>query len=138
MKPLVEFGDPETLLRSYLEAVLADETPVPSVSTEFPDQLRDNQRRVQIQLETSDAADWPVTERAQVRVTVHAPSTRRSEVKSLASRVQGHLYRHPGSAELAACIPMLGRSSVVTDPTTHNLMVWFLCRAILKPIPVSA
>jgi hypothetical protein len=56
----------------------------------------------------------------------------RSDAKHLASLAQGLLYAWDGDASVAGTSPLVGRSDVITDPTTKNLMVWFTFRVSLK------
>jgi hypothetical protein len=135
MKPRVTFGDPETLLANYLRTELAarPESYKPaSVGMSYPSAKLVNATHVQVDLEVGNADDYPVTERAQVRVTCHAPFDDRTDVKALASLAQSIVYSHPGDANVAGCTILVGRSNVITDPDTKNRMVWFLARVNLK------
>lgn len=127
MKPLVTFPDPETALIGYLSGIMA----LPPSSTSFPAAAL-VEPRLQVELEVGNAADYPITERAQVRVTCHAPAGKRTDVKALASLAQAYVYGHPGDSDVAGCSILVGRSDVITDPDTKNLMVWFLARVNLK------
>lgn len=133
MKPLVTFPDPEAALIGYLSDVLVGypETYAPTtVSTGFPPGA--SPYHVQVELEAGNADDYPIAERAQVRVNCWAPAGKRTHVKALASLAQGFAYRHPGDADVAGCQILVGRSDVITDPDTGRLMCWFLVRVNLK------
>lgn len=143
MKPLVTFPDPEAAIHAYyVEAFAArsEEYKPATIGTGYPGATLDNATHLQVQLEAGNADDYPVTERAQVRVTAHVPPDRgagdtvggRSDAKRLATLAQGLLYAHPGDDEVAGCRPQLGRSDVITDPDTRNLMVWFTFWVDLK------
>jgi hypothetical protein len=127
------FPDPEAALVNHLKAVLTA-----TVSTTFP-QTAIATPHVQVELEAGNDDDYPVTERAQVRVTCHGPSSypsgsgksSRTEVKALASLARAHAVTLR-SADVSGVFPAGGRSSVITDPDTRNLMVWFLVRVDLK------
>jgi hypothetical protein len=121
----VTFPDPEAVLVDHLNAKLAA-----TVSTSFP-QTSITSPHVQVELEAGNDEDYPVTERAQVRVTCHAPLGRRTDVKALASLARAHAVTLQ-STDVAGVFPRGGRSSVITDPDTKNLMCWFLVRVDLK------
>lgn len=135
MKPLVTFADPEALVVNYLTTAFAPraEPYKPStITVAFPTAaLAGNVTHVQVELEVGGVADYPVTERAQVRVTCYAAPGKRTNVKALASLAQGLLSRY-ADANVANVTPLVGRSDVITDPTTKNLMVWFTVRVDLK------
>lgn len=133
MKPLVTFGDPEAAARSILLTKLADRDevyapPLPAgVSTSYPStSLAGDATHLQVELENADAGDYPIVERDQVRVTAHAAKGKRTNVKALASLAQGLLCAESG------VFPRLGRSGVSEDPTTGNLMCWFIVRVDIK------
>ena len=136
-KPLVTFPDPESAVVTYLRAELAGRAeayaPASSaIAVTFPSTtLTGDATAVQVELESGSVADYPVTERAQVRVNCHAAPGKRSNVKALASLAQGVLYGLT-SASVAGVTPMLGRSDVIEDPDTGNLMCWFTVRVDLK------
>lgn len=139
MNPLVTFPDPEAALISYLKAAFAGRPEAyraTSVSTGFP--AAGATYHVQVELELGNADDYPVTERAQVRLNCWAPAGKRSDVKNLASLTQGLVYSHPGDADVAGCSIPGGRSGVVEDPDTKRLMCWFLARVNLKAIPLAS
>lgn len=139
-KPLVTFADPEAAIinglkaaytpreESYKPATVKSSIPVDADGK--PISLT-TATHVQVELEVGNADDYPVTERAQVRVTCYASKDHRSDVKALASLTQGLVYGL-SSATVAGCDILIGRSDVVTDPDTKNLMVWFLARVNLK------
>jgi hypothetical protein len=127
VKPLVTFGDPEELAGAYLAGLGIAST----VGTSFPTStLATGVKHLQVELEAGGVADYPVTERAQVRVTCHMGPNQRGAVKDLASLAQGHLTRF-ASDEVSGVVPLIGRSDVITDPATKNLMVWFVVRVDL-------
>jgi hypothetical protein len=139
-KPLVTFGDPERLVIDYLKAAFAPRAEAykpATVTDSFPTAALTTQTHVQVELEHGNVDDYPATERAQVRVTCYAGPGKRTTVKSLASLAQGLLYTHPGDGSVAGTVPLLGRSDVITDPTTKNLMVWFSFRVNLKAAPAA-
>lgn len=133
MNPLVTFPDPEAALIGYLKTALTgrlEPYAAATVSTGFPATAATY--HVQVELEAGNADDYPVTERAQVRVNCWAPAGKRSDAKALASLAQGLLFAHPGTAEIAGVTMLGGRSAVTTDPDTKRLMCWFLVRVNLK------
>lgn len=135
MKPRVIFADPEAALINHLKAQFATraESYKPAtVTSAFPTAALVNATHVQVELEVGNADDYPIAERAQVRVTCYAAPGMRSDVKRLASLAQALVYSHPGDADVAGCSILVGRSDVVTDPDTKNLMVWFLARVNTK------
>ena len=133
------FADPERLFIDGLKAAFAarSEAYLPArVSTSFPDvALTGDATHVQVELEQGDPSDYPVTERAQVRVTCYAAPGHRDNVKNLASLAHALALGLAGPS-LAGVQPRLGRSSVATDPSTKNLMVWFIVRADLLAQPL--
>lgn len=133
MKPRVIFPDPEAKLIGYLQDTLIPypETYAPAtVTTSFPMTLA-TRPHIQVELEAGNADDYPVTERAQVRVTCWAPPGKRTDIKALASLAQAFVYTY-ADADVAGCDILIGRSDVITDPDTTNLMCWFLARVNLK------
>lgn len=135
------FADPERLLIDGLMAAFAGRTEsyVPAeVSTDFPTlPLTGDDTHVQVELEQGNSNDYPVTERAQVRVTCYAAPGHRDNVKDLASLTHALVLGLSGPS-LAGVQPRVGRSSVTADPATKNLMVWFLVRADLKATPLAS
>lgn len=116
-----------------------------TVSTEFPAATLVNATHVQVELEASNAADYPVTERAQARFTCHAPPTRRaghtvggrSDVKKLASLTMALVATQGGAAGAAGAFIRGGRSDVSVDPDTKNLMCWFIAEVPLLATPLA-
>jgi hypothetical protein len=88
---------------------------------------------MQVELEIGAADDYPITERARVRFTAYAAPGKRSDVKALASLTQALIASQPGSDDVASTRVILGRSNVITDPDTKNLMVWFLAEVSMQP-----
>jgi hypothetical protein len=136
MKSRVTFGDPESLQIDYLTAEYAsrseDYKPT-SVDTKFPAAKLTSTTHIQVEHEVGGAADYPVAERAQVRFTCYAPPLKRSWVKELASLTMALVYAQPGTSAIEGADILIGRSDVITDPATGNLMVWFLAEIILAP-----
>lgn len=133
MKPLVIFSDPEAELYADLAAAFVPRTEphkATSLSTGFPEP--DATYHVQIELEAGNADDYPVTERAQVRVNCWAPVGKRSDVKALASLSMGLIHALPGTEAVEGYRVLGGRSDVITDPDTKRPMCWFLVRVDLK------
>lgn len=135
-KPRVTFADPEKLGIDYLKAQFtprAEAYKPTTITPAFPAvTLTGNVTHVQVELELGGADDYPVTERAQVRFTCYAAPGRRDNVKALASLTQALIYSHPGDSDVAGALILIGRSNVIVDPNTKNLMVWFLARLNLK------
>jgi hypothetical protein len=132
-KPLVTFPDPEAAVINALKAAFLPrvETYKPAtITTSFPATLTTS-AHIQVELEVGNADDYPIAERAQVRVTCYAAPGKRTDVKRLASLAQGLLYTHAGG-DVAGVDILIGRSDVITDPDTKNLMCWFLARVNLK------
>lgn len=129
MKPTVSLPDPE---RAVID-VLASGRPAGSVGSDYPSTtLAASDFRVQVDLEGGDVRAYPVTERARVRVTIHAAPGRRTFAKQLAAAMLADLYSFPGSADMAGIVPLSGRSGISVDPTTRNVMCWVLVRVDLK------
>lgn len=128
MKPLVDLPDAE---RQVIDVLLAAGHTV--VSTNFPDlPLTGSNYALQVDLEASNTDAYPVSERAQVRVVVHAAHGRRTAVKDVAQEVLADLYSWSGNASVAGIVPVSGRSAVSTDPDTRNVMCWVIVRVDLK------
>lgn len=131
--PAVVIPDPERELVAILAAALGAgvaSTNYPSVS------LTGAARAVQVDLEAGDTKDYPVTERATVRVVCHRPSGKRTQVKADADQARRTLYTFAGSTAVAG-ITVGGLSSVSIDPDTGNVMCWFLARMALLAAPAS-
>lgn len=141
-KPLVTFTDPESHQVDYLKAAFdpRSETYKPAtVSTAFPTAaLTGDATHVQVELEAGNADDYPITERAQVRYTCYSAPGKRTNAKALASLTQALVYSQPGDADVAGAFHRIGRSGVVTDPDTKNLMVWFIASLNLKATPLAS
>lgn len=139
-KPLVRFGDPEgAVIGYYADAytgTIAAEKPG-TISTSPPSSALGSAKHLQVELDGSFPEDWPVTDRATVRVNCSMGAGHRSDVKAMASLAQGLLQVHPGDAAVWGTRPLVGRSSVIVDPATKNLMVWFTFRVNMRPVPVS-
>lgn len=142
MKPLVTFADPESHQVDYLKAAFTPRVEAykpATVSTSFPAAaLTGNATHVQVELEVGNADDYPITERAQVRYTCYAAPGHRTNAKALASLTQALVYAQPGDASLAGAAIRIGRSDVITDPDTKNLMVWFIATLNLKATPLAS
>lgn len=133
-KPLVTFPDPEAAVINALKAAYlarVESYKPATITTAFPAAALTTATHVQVELEAGNADDYPVTERAQVRVTCYASKDHRSNVKALASLTQGLTYTLAGGS-IAGVDILIGRSDVITDPDTKNLMCWFLARVNLK------
>ena len=145
-KPLVTFGSPEAAVIVPLRAVYVgrpeayippatytiDGRVIQAVSTSYPSwSLTGNETAVQVELEVGDTSDYPVTERARVRVNCNAAKGHRTNVLDLASLTLG-LASRIQSAEVAGVRVLQGRSDVIEDPDTGNLMCWFAIGVDLK------
>lgn len=127
----VNLPDPERELVTILTAALG----AGIVSTDYPSAaLVGTARKVQVDLEGGDVSDYPITERAQVRIVCHRPPGKRTDVKADAATVLRHLVTSR-TANVAGIVPLGGRSGVSTDPTTGNVMCWLLVRVDLKATP---
>lgn len=127
----VVLPDPERELLDIFSAALGAGV----ASTDYPStSLAVNVKRVQVDLEGGPADDYPITERAQVRITCHvgkATASQRTVVKDFADDCRRHLVTSR-TANVAGIVPLGARSGVSTDPTTGNVMCWFLVRVNLK------
>lgn len=124
----VVIADPERICIDVLTAALGA-----VVSTDYPDEpLAAGTRHVQVDLEGGDDSDYPVAERAQVRIVCHRPRTDRTQVKADADQCRRILATYEGSATVAGIKPRGARSAVATDNDTGNLMCWILVRVDLK------
>lgn len=124
----VNLPDPERELITILTTALG----AGIVSTDYPSAaLVGTARKVQVDLEAGNTDDYPITERAQVRVTCHRAPGKRTDVKADAATVLRHLVTSR-TANIAGIVPLGGRSGVSTDPTTGNVMCWLLVRVDLK------
>jgi hypothetical protein len=138
-KPLVTFPDPEAAVINALKAAFlprAEAYKPATITTSFPAALTSS-THIQVELEVGNADDYPIAERAQVRVTCYASKDHRTNVKALASLAQGLVYGLSGGS-IAGVDILVGRSDVITDPDTKNLMCWFLARVNLKAIVLAS
>lgn len=141
MKPLVTFADPETLQIDYLTAAFSarSEPYKPATITpHFPSAALTTATHVQVELELGNADDYPIAERAQIRFTCYAGPGKRTNVKALASLTQALVYAQAGGSDVAGARILVGRSDVITDPTTKNLMVWFLAEVTLTATQLAS
>jgi hypothetical protein len=126
MKPLVDLPDAEAVVRTALLAAGH-----PTVTTNYPSaSLTGTDYVLQVDLEASNSDDYPITERAQVRVVAHVAEGRRTAAKQHAAEALADLYVY-SSASVAGIVPLVGRSTPSTDPTTKNVMCWVLVRVDL-------
>jgi hypothetical protein len=134
VKPLVTFPDPEAVVRSYLAGAYPEGEKPTTVSTEPPAaRLAAGATHLQVELAGTFVGDYPAVERATVRLNCYAGPGQRSVVKAMATRAQGLLSTHPGDATVFGTLPLVGRSSVIADPATQNLMVFCTFRVNLRP-----
>ena len=140
MSLAVTFADPEVVEVDYLKARFlprAESHKPATVTTAFPAGVLTTTTHVQVELDLGAADDYPITERAQVRFTCYAPPGKRTDVKALASLTMALIGSQPGSASIAGTSIQIGRSPVITDPDTKNLMVWFLARVNMLATPLA-
>lgn len=135
-KPLVTFADPEAVARTYLAAQFSPRAEVykpATIGNTFPSTtLSGNTTHLQVELDGAVVDNYPVTERATLRVTVHAAPTAPTNAKSLAALTLGLLYAFPGNASAYSAVPLTGRLKAV-DPATKNQMVSFTVRLNMRP-----
>lgn len=77
MKPVVTFGDPERLVVDHLTAVVDGSIPEPTVGIGTPPAgwvATDTAPHLQVSWDGTPAAEWPVVQKATIRVTAHAAS----------------------------------------------------------------
>lgn len=130
----VVMGDPEAECVAVLEAAFDDAT----VDVAYPsDPLAGDEVWLQVDLETGNADDYPIAERAQVRITAHVPNGRRTLAKATADQARTALASWDGNAAVAG-VGVGPRSGVTTDPDTDNLMCWFLARVNLTSSPAPS
>lgn len=137
----VTFGDPESLEIDYLTSAFAgraEQYKAATVTPNFPATALTTTTHVQVELEAGGAADYPIAERAQVRFTCYAPPGKRTWAKGLASLTQGLVFSQPSGGGVQGVRMLIGRSDVVTDPDTKNLMVWFLAEITLAPTALAS
>lgn len=138
-KPLVTFAAPDKAVRDYLRPLLVarSEAYAPNtVTADFPSALTTG-THLQVELESSSTADYPIVERDQVRFTVWAPRGRPSDALDAASLVMAYVYALAGVASIAGTVILIGRSDVVTDPDTGYEMCWFLARVDMLATPLT-
>lgn len=139
-KPLVTFAVPDTAMRNYLRplCVARPETYAPNTVTDAFPLTGFTGTHLQVELEAGSTDDYPVTERSQVRFTIWAPAGKRTDCLNAASLVMALVYAHPGDTDVAGTQVLIGRSDVIVDPDTKNLMVWFLARVNLTATPLAS
>lgn len=139
-KPLVEFGDPERAIIDYYAAAYTGAIAARAPSTidaRPPQSALTTGWWLQVALDASFPENHPAVERATVRVNCHVPPGKRSDAKSHASLAHGLLAIHPGDELVWGTRPLVGRSQVLTDPDTKNLMCWFTFRVNMRPVAVA-
>jgi hypothetical protein len=123
---LVDLPDAERVVIDALEAAGHE-----VVTTNYPaETLAGTDYVLQVDLEASNIDDFPVVERAQVRVVAHVGPNRRGAAKQHAAEALADLYVYSSSA-VAGIVPLTGRSTPSTDPATKNVMCWVLVRVDL-------
>jgi hypothetical protein len=128
VKPLVDLPDAE---REVVDILLAAGHAI--VKTDFPDEkLTGTDYWLQVDQEPADASNYPVLERAPVRVVAHAAPGRRTAVKQYAAEALADLTSFAGNANVSGIFPRAGRSDVSIDPDTRNVMCWVLVRVDLR------
>lgn len=140
MKPQVTFANPERAARLALTEAWTGRDDFPAkIDTSFPSApLADDVTHVQVDLENSDGADYPISERAVVRVVIHTGPNDRTLALSQCSVALTLLCSHPGNADVAGFFPRSGRSAVSVDPDTGNHMCWFRVQLNLKATPLAS
>lgn len=137
-KPLVTFADPEAVAKTYLTSVFAARAEAykpATITNAFPTvALTGDVTHLQVELDGVPGVDYPVTERATVRVTAYSAPGKQSNAKNLASLAQGLLYAFPGNADCYGFVPLTGRLKAVDNATKNNL-VSFTMRANMRPVP---
>ncbi len=123
--PMVVFVDPVRAIIDYL-------TPAVDASANFPDERLTGEFRIQVALDGSGVADYPVTERATVRVTLWMPPEYRTVPELADSYIQALLVAHPGDEHVWSVQPLTGRLPG-TDPDTGNQFITFTVRVNLRP-----
>lgn len=135
-QPAVMFADPEARAKALLWAGMTGRPEAYATTSISVDpasaSLAGDASHLQVELEGSDSTDYPILEHSQVRVTAYVAKGKRSNAKDLASLAQGLLLSHAG------IFPGTGRSDVVKDPDTGNLMVWFLVRVDTSATPIAS
>lgn len=134
------FAAPDKAVRDYLRPLLVarPETYAPNtVTADFPATTLSTGTHLQVELEASNTADYPVIERDQVRFTIWAPKGRPSDALDAASLVMAYVYALAGVASIAGTVILIGRSDVVTDPDTGYEMCWFLARVDMLASPLT-
>jgi hypothetical protein len=133
VNPLVTFADPERALRTYLTtewAARAEAYKPATLSNAFPTTtLSGNATHVQVELDGSED-EYPITERATVRVTFYSAPTSQDNAKNGAAVTRALCLTHPGDADIAGVSSLTGRLKAV-DPDTGNNMVSFTVRVSL-------
>lgn len=125
------FADAERSIVDYLNSVLAENVttgfPTPNAAATFTS-------AVQVAWDGTPTVEYPVTERATVRVTAWAkqPTT----AKALAGKVQGLVLSHPGDASVFAVHPLTGRLPG-RDADTGLFFCSFTCRVSTVPTAVA-
>lgn len=138
MKSLVIFADPEAVAKSVLTTafVARPETYKPSgsaITNTFPTSaLTGDVTHLQVELDGVPGGDYPVTERATVRVTAYSAPGKQNNAKALASLAQGLLYTFAGNSDCYGFTVLTGRLKTI-DPTTKNNIVSFTVRANMRP-----
>jgi len=121
------FADPEREVVDYLNAELAE-----PVSVNFPPTSTTG--AVQVAWDGTPTVDYPVTERATVRVTAYAKQP--TAAKVLAGKAQAAALSFPGSATVYAIHPLTGRLPG-RDPDTGLFFCSFTCRVSTRASAVA-
>lgn len=134
MAEVIEFGDAERMVIDFFNAAytgaIASRKPT-TITTKPPStSLTDTQTWLQVTVDGTPL-EMPIIETPTVRVVYYTAAGSRTEVKRGASLAFGLLDTLSNTKRL------VGRSGVIEDPDTNNLMCWFTYRVSLRPIPVA-
>ena len=115
--PLAAAPDAEILAINYLTTALAARGETATVGVIIPTTTTwtGSTKFIQVALDGTPIVEYPVMERASVRVTAWAGST--TEAKRLCRLVLGLLCSHPGGSGVGSIRPLTG-CLPTKDPTT--------------------
>lgn len=132
---LVQYPDPELLVKSYLDDELAYLDPAVTTGVGVPSGwTKSSPRHLQIESDGTPEIVHPIVAYTTVRVVAWA--TDPTPAKELASRAMGHLLAHPGDDDVSAIRRLTGVLPA-RDPETKAELAAFTVRVGLRSQPID-
>lgn len=126
----VTYGDPERLVRDYLDTHLTETVGIGVPSTWAPG----SPNHLQVSLDGVPRMEHPAIAHATIRLVARSTST--TQAKALAMKAQGLLAAHPGGGGIASTAVQTGVLPT-RDPDTGAELAMVTCRVSVRSIPIT-